>query len=597
MSFEEITTIVIIILAIILFATEYLSVDLVGVLIICSLILSGVLDPEEGVKGFANSATVTVAAMFVLSEALLKTGFLDVVYPTIKKLFQKNYQITISSIMIGVGSISAFINNTPVVATLIPIISNAARKSGKTPSKYLIPLSYGAIFGGTCTLIGTSTNLLVSGIAEENGLEPFSMFLLFPLGIIFFITGVIYMNIVGAKLLPERLKKDSLESQFQTQEYLTEFKITHESPAIDKTLEEVFIKNDLDVEILQIRRESISYDNPSDDFVLKENDVLFVRGDVEKIKQIIKRKGLELREYQTQEEGKSPEKYLLEVVILPNSQLVGKRLQDINFTEIFHSNVLAIRQSGRLKYKELNNLKLKSGDILLLQTSKKERQNILELESKRQAPFTSINEMLIGRLQKRKLFLVLFTVSAIVVLATLGIVDIMAGALAGIVFLNLTGVLTMNDTYRAIDWRVIFLLAGALSLGTAMQKTGIAADIGELLVFEIGSVYGTIVLISALYLTTSLLTEIMSNNAAVALLVPIAISISKTIYVDPTPLLMAITFAGSASFMTPVGYQTNTMVYSAGAYNFKDFLKIGTPLNIIFWILATFLIPIIYPLK
>ncbi|MGK7389417.1 MAG: SLC13 family permease [Candidatus Cyclobacteriaceae bacterium M2_1C_046] len=596
MSYEEIVTIVVIILAMVLFATEYLTVDLVALLIIATLVISGVLVPEEGVKGFANRATITVAAMFVISEALLKAGFLEAVSPFIGKIFQKKYLVTIASMMIGVGSISAFINNTPVVATLIPVVSNAARKAGKSPSKYLIPLSYGAIFGGTCTLIGTSTNILVSGIAVENGLDPFSMFLLLPLGLIFFLAGIIYMCLIGHKLLPERLKKDNIEYQYQINEYLTELKIVPHSDSSGKTIEDIFLKNGVDVEILQVKRDNRTFDNPKDDFQLKENDVLFIRGDIERIKELITKKGIELSEFENNKEEEEKETFLLEVVILPNSSLIGKRIGSINFTKKYHTNVLAIRQSGRLKYRNLKNTKIKAGDILLLQTNKGERENILELESKRQSPFMSISQIGLPKVNKQKLALVIFTVVTIVVLATLGLVNIMIGAIAGIVFLNLTNVLNMQDTYSAIDWQVIFLLAGALSLGTALQETGLAGKIGDFMIYQVGKEYGTIVLISSLYLTTSILTEVMSNNAAVALLAPIAISISGSLGLNPVPLLLAITFAGSASFMTPVGYQTNTMVHSAGPYKFHDFMKVGTPLNIIFWLIATFLIPIIYPL-
>lgn len=595
MDVDAIITVGVIIYAIILFATEYFSVDVVAVSLIVILVATGVITPAEGVKGFANNATVTVAAMFVLSAALIKTGIIETVAPRLSRLIEKGYKRSVAVMMVAVGSVSAFINNTPVVATLIPIVSNAAQKAEKNPSKYLIPLSFGAIFGGTCTLIGTSTNLLVSGIAEENGLSPFSMFLMAPFGLILSGVGMLYLLTVGRKLIPESETGKPLTESYGVHNYLTEIELVPGSGLSGSTIGKAFLENELDIDILQVKRGGQFIDNPKEDFELTEGDRLIIRGDIDKFKEVIRREELCFSPSLPTSTLEQENTVLLEVVVLNNSALEGKNLAEFNFSEKYRANVLAIRQRGKLKHTSFKNLKLQPGDMLLLQTSRSGYDEIRQLESSRDAPFTSIHETAIKGIQKKNLVVVGITLAAVILLATTNLLSIMIGALAGIVVLNIFGVIRMQEAYEAIDWKVVFLLAGALSLGTAMQASGVADSLAGFLIYFVGEKYGPVALVSALYLLTSILTEIMSNNASVALLAPIAISIAGSIGIDPLPLLLAITFAGSASFMTPVGYQTNTMIYSAGNYHFFDFMKVGGPLNLLFWLLATLLIPLIYP--
>jgi len=596
MGLDAIITIFIILIAILLFVTEYLTIDLVGLLLIVALVISGVISPAQGVKGFANNATITVAAMFVLSASLIKTGVIESVAPKLSQLIRRGYKRSIAIMMLAVGGISAFINNTPVVATLIPIVSNAAQKAKQKPSKYLIPLSFGAIFGGTCTLIGTSTNLLVSGIAEENGLSPFSLFLMVPFGLVIFAVGVLYMLTIGYRLIPFKKTGAPFADSYEMTDYLTEVEIISGSAMVGESLRNALLSDDLDIDVLQIRRNGDLLDKPMEDTILQENDCLLVQGDIHHIKSVMKREEIRLVTEFQNISFHEEEIILIEVVVLNNSALEGQSLNEFNFSEKYSANVLALRQRGKLKHNRLGDIKLQAGDMVLLQTNQAGYDQLRQLESERKAPFISINETAIKGIDQRNLFIVSATMLGIVLLASLNILSIMIAAIAGIVILNLAGVINMKDAYKAIDWKVIFLLAGALSLGTAMKESGLAKHISHFLIHNLGEHYGPIALISGLYLLTSLLTELMSNNASAALLAPIAISIAGTMQVDPVPLLLAITFAGSASFMTPVGYQTNTMIYSAGNYRFSDFIKVGAPLNLLLWIMATFLIPVFYPL-
>ncbi len=598
MGYEAYVTIAVVVIAFVLFATEYFTVDHIALSIIGVLVVSGVLTPEEGVGGFANTATITVAAMFILSNCLIQTGIVEGIAPLMTRLMRAGYHTALLGIMSVVGSISAFINNTPVVATFIPIISNASQKTKTPSSKYLIPLSFGAILGGTCTLIGTSTNLLVSGIAADNGLKPFSMFLMAPLGLIFFIAGITYMLVVGKKLTPSNKEVRDLRNEAEIKNYTTEIRVTTERNAQDEelTIRNIFKKDGSEVVVLQVFRENRIYKSPTKEFELRKDDILLVQGDMDKMKSILQNEALSLTEALSDKHFPEEETTLVEIVILPNSELSEKSLNSKEFFQKYNSKVLAIRQRGKQRFENLDRIFLRAGDILLLQTNEKGYQMLSNAMGSWQTPFLSMRETGLKKVQKGRLALVGATIALAIILATLDIIPIMVGALCAIAILLFFKVTTMSEAYKSIDWKVIILLAGALSLGEAMNKSGVSQQIADLLIHNIGSHFGPIAVISALYLTTSLLTEIMSNNAAAALLAPIAISIAATMGVDAVPFLLSIAFAGSASFMTPIGYQTNTMVYSAGNYKFRDFTRIGTPLNILLWIMATFLIPVFYPL-
>ena len=595
MSIEAYITTAVILLAFILFATEYFSIDLIAISIIGVLVITGVLSAEDGLKGFANEATLTVAAMYVLSDALLKTGLIDNLTPYFERLLSKGYRWAMLVVITGTGSISAFINNTPVVASMIPIINSASAKSKIPVSKVLIPLSFGAMFGGCCTLIGTSTNLLVSGIAHKNNIEGISMFTMAPLGLIFFAIGTIYLVLVGKKLLPDR--KSSLDQdEIQIKNYVTEVKVKEPENDSMVTIDSIFSKEGLEVDVEQLKRGESIIKDPDENQILYAGDYLLIKGDRSKIRKLIDTESLIIAEDHNAHVFKDVPSIMLEIVILPNSKFINQKLSELDFFTRYRAKVMAIRQRGKKRINDLDEVKLQAGDILLLQTTETGHKIIRFAENRLPAPFLSLNEKSLKKVDRWRLFFVIGIIATIITLAATNVLPISIGALAAIAVLVFFKVTTMESAYRAIDWKVIMLLAGALCLGEAMSQSGLSEMVANFLVGNIGEQLGPIAVVSALYLTTSILTEIMSNNAAAALLAPIAISIAGAFGVNPVPFLLSIAFASSASFITPIGYQTNTMVYSAGNYAFTDFVKIGTPLNIIFWIVATFLIPVFYPL-
>jgi di/tricarboxylate transporter len=573
--------------AVILFATERLPVDLTALVIMGAMLLSGIIMPQDAIGGFSNPATVTVGAMFVLSAGLFKTGAVNILGGLLGRVGRKSFWLVLIVMMLMVGTLSAFINNTAAVAIFLPVVLAIARDCGFSAARMLMPLSFASMFGGVCTLIGTSTNILVSSIAERHGLDPIGMFETTALGLIFFAAGSLYMLLAGVRMIPDRDAEKERGPVFGSGDYLIEIILEPEARSVGTLLAESPLLNDIDIRGVEVFRDGALINDPPDRLMLQAGDHLKVRCDLENFRKLKGRRGITLR----QENGLavSEEAKLVEAGVASGSTLDGRSLKQARFGSRYGLTALAVRHRGRIMRDDLESMKLRAGDVLLFEVEAPHLDQLREDKT-----FVLVSQVDLPAFRKSLMLTAVAIVTGVVVAAASGVVPIVAGAIIGCILMVMTRCLTLDEAYASINWQVIFLLAGVLTLGTALEKTGAARLLGGYMVESVGA-WGPMALVSVIYLATSLLTEMMSNNATAALLAPIAISAAESLGIDSRPLLMAITFAASASFMTPVGYQTNTLIYGPGQFRYADFLKVGTPLNIIFWVLATIFIPRFWP--
>ncbi|MCX2740546.1 SLC13 family permease [Pontibacter anaerobius] len=581
----------IILLAVILFVTDRLSIDTVAILTMVLFMVTGILTPAEGFAGFSNPATITVASMFIISSAIFKSGALNSIGLSLTRVGRNSYLLCLLALMLISGSLSAFINDTAVVALLMPVVIQVSKDIKVSPSKLLIPLSFGALLGGVCTLIGTSTNILVSGIAQAQGLEPLQMFEFLPAGIWFLLAGILYMFLIGRHLLPDRKVAENFSEEFDLGDYLTEIVLLPGSPLIGVPLQRSSLVRDLDIEVMQVMREKEKLQVfPA--LILRANDVLKVRIGVEKLKKLKQEQGVILkseRKFRDEDVGMY-DSMLYEAIVTPNSYMEGKSLKELNFRAYnYGASVLAIRHRDEIVHDKLAHVKLSAGDVLLIAANSEQAEKLRQNDD-----ILIISQTVRSNFNYSKILPVLIISILVVLAAATGLVPIVLSAIVGIVALVIFGCIRLDEAYNAIDWKVIFMLGGVLSMGAALEKTGAAKLLADYLILGVGA-YGPHALLSVFFFTTFMTTNFMSNNATAALLAPIAIVTAQELGVSERPFLMAVAYAASLSFMTPMGYQTNTMIYSPGNYRFSDYLKVGTPLNLIFWLLASIILPYFFP--
>jgi len=592
MTFEIGLVFSIIGLAIILFFTEKFTIDTVSIGVMVAFLLTGILNVEEGLSGFSNPATITVAAMFVVSAAIFNTGLLDSFTHKLSAQAGKGQTHLLFTLMISAGFLSAFISDTAVVALLMPAVIRLNKTDNIPPSKLLMPLSFGALMGGICTLLGTSTNILVSGIAEKAGLPSFGIFEMSLMGLVFFTTGLIYMLTIGRWLTPNRKPKSEVGDSIQLGNYLSELVILKDYEQLNEPLFKHKLFDKLPMKPLQIIRSDGRkirvYPNTS----IQEGDIIRINCDKETLEKIKSTAGIELKaDLKWNEENiTSEDERLYEALVTPNSFLINKNIKDLNFKKLYNQVlVIGIRHRSDMLNALLSKTDLRAGDILLLRASEESIQSVENSDD-----LLLLSETKSKVLNKTKSILTLAVLALIIGLASFEVFPIVVTAVAGGIALIMLGSLSTEQAYKAIDWKVILMLAGVLSMGLALEKTGGSQLIGDYIVESVGQ-FGPRAVMSSLFALTFIMTNVMSNNATAALLAPIAISIAAALDVDARPMLMAVTFAASLSFMTPMGYQTNTMIYTPGNYRFTDFIKVGTPLNLLLWIVATLGIPYFFP--
>ncbi len=590
---------------------EKVSVDVAALCSMGLLILTGILEPKEAFSVFSNDAAITVASMFVLSAALIRTGALERATRLLDRLGGGGTETRLLLVVLPlVALLSAFVNNTPIVVMFMPILIALATKHRLNQSALLLPLSYASIFGGLCTLIGTSTTILVSSTAQRLGQAPITMFEVTPLGIAMLIVGFAFVFAFGRRLLPARssLSQKALASP---RHFLTELIVTEDSPWIDQPLAKTPLAADGDLNILDVRRSGSTVAVPLGEIRLKAGDILRVTGSMQHLVGIQTLPGLHLKAehryaqsmLDTQTASSAPADVaarksalpsealrLVECIVSHSSPLVGRSVRDLDFRRRYSVLVIALhRRGGDVMERDFSRLPLEPGDSLLLEG---EEQAISRLEA--DDDFLVLNRVTQRAPRRSKRIIALSLAVAVVILATVGVLPIAALALIAAVLCVLFRCLDPHEAYEAIEWRIIMLIFGMLSLGLALEKTGgakLAAE-GILHLFQDA---GPWVVLSVVLLLCSTLTEFLSNNAVGVLFTPIVINIADQIGVDARPFLMAVVLGASASFATPIGYQTNTLVYGAGGYRFSDFLRVGVPLNIVVWLVGSLLIPLFWP--
>ncbi len=584
MTLEIALVFAILVAALVVFALDLFPIDFVAFSILALMLILGPflgLAPEEAIIGFSNPATITVLAMFILSGAIQRTGMVNWLARRTVRLAQGSELRQLLLVMGLVGPISAFINNTAVVAILIPFVITLAHQHRRAPSKLLIPLSYTSQLGGVVTLIGTSTNILASALIAQEGYRSFGMFEFSKIGLLIFATGVIYLLLVGRKLLPERRTEADIAEKYQVKDYLTEVVVLENSPLVGKTLAESGLSRRFDIHVLEIIRDGQKLSYPLADKVLQPGDILFIRANREQLLKIKDEEGLALEPevHHGPPPARDEELGLLEVIIAPNSDLIGGTLESTNFRNRYNCTVIAIRKHGAVIRERLGQVRLDFGDTLLLQGERGALEQI-----KREPGFIVTEEVQLEAFRTEKIPVALAILGGVVLLAALG-VPILVTALVGCVLMVLTGCLTVNELHESIRWDVIFLLAGVIPLGLALERTG-GAQLLAGLATQLAQDAPPIVALFIFYIATMVLTELISNNAAVVVMVPVGVVAAETLGIDPRAVVLAIMFAASTSFSTPVGYQTNTMVYGPGGYKFTDFLRVGGPLNLLLALLT-----------
>ena len=586
-------TLILLLLALVLFGSEKLPVDVVGIILVIGMVVFGVLNVQEAVAGFGNDIIITIAGLFVLVGGLIKTGLVDLIG---RRLYQiaGNNEFVLTALIMMVAAVSASVlKNTTTTAMFLPVILGLANKAKIPPSKLLMPMAFGAILGGSCTLIGTSTNLAVSGAIKRYGMEPFSMFELTPVGVVTVAVGMIYMLFIGRKLLPRRGGEDSLTEQYQIREYISELLVLPESNLVGKTLGEANLNLELDLNVICIIRDEEAI-LPTPRERIRRRDLLIVEGTLTDILRVKEEVGLEIKPEFLLSDNilESGETELFEVMVLRDSRLVGRTLKSINFRQTYNLTVLAVNRHGETFYKKLSDVALKFGDVLLVQGNRKTIQ-----------PYVSEGEMLLledvsasgMRTEKRRWAIAAFALFLSLSLSKviIGIeVPLTIAVLFGVLLLLATKTIRYAELYSLIDFRLLVLIACMISFGTAMEKTGADVYLAALIRDYFGG-YGPTAVLAGFFALTVFLTQPMSNQAAALVVIPVAIQTATILGLNPRTFAVAVTYAASFSFITPLE-PACVLIYTPGRYKFMDFVKVGAFLTIAVFIVSIILVPIFW---
>ncbi len=602
MTWEIATVLALVVFAFVQFMRERWPTDLTGLVVFAILLLLSQLPGENSfpevsalLRVFANAAPLTVAAMFILTYALERTGAITRALGALESATNLGPRGLLFIMMAATAFVSAFINNTPVVVVGLPIAMHLAKRAGVSASIFLIPLSYAAVIGGCCTLVGTSTNILASGLLAESGNAPLGMFELGAVGLPLAFVATAYVVWFAPKILPTRktLAQDIEEGGIS--EYVVEATVQQRSPAIGKTLSDAGLGSRSGLRVIEVLRGEGAEFEPLDTLRLRAGDTLVVAGAPKAVADILSMQGVKLQAEHGGGAEAATEGHLAEAIVGPLAEIVGRGLRDLNFRQRFGLVVLAIHRRGINLSRGFENIPLQPGDTLLVLGSdtaldQLRRSSDLMLLDRTRVPTSA---------QRASAPLVFGTLASVILAATFEVIPIEVASLVGCAFLMAVGAIKPRQAYRSIDWSLMFLIYSTLALGLAMESTGAARLIAEQMANGatafVADAWKPLVLLAVIYFLTMVITEVLSNNATVVLMMPIALGLAAQLGLDARPFAIAITLASSAAYATPIGYQTNTYVYSAGGYRFGDFMRLGAPLNLIYFAGAMLIIPLVWP--
>ncbi|MCH8339111.1 MAG: SLC13 family permease [Chloroflexi bacterium] len=592
MTLDIALTISIILGALILFATEKLRVDVVALLVLISVGVLGLIPAKELFSGFSNSAVITVWAVYMVSGGLFKTGVANAMGTAILKIAGNTESRLIATIMLTVGVLSAFMNNVGATAMLLPAVVGISRVTKVAVSKLLIPLAFASLLGGAMTLIGTPANILATGILAERGLPTFGFFEFAPMGIVVLVTGVLYMVLIGRRLLPVREGALGREEVYNIRDYVTEVRVSPESSLIGKTLLESRLGQDFDLTVLALQRENGKQPRLRRDIVIQIGDLLVVESSASDLMAARQSLGLTVEAERNFDLGslERGDVQLIEATLAPRSHIVGRSLRDVRFRDRYGFTALAISRQGEVITQRLRDVPLKFGDSLLLQGPPRRVKQLQEGEN-----FLVLEPIETEQFRRNKAPI---AVAALVLAIGLAIFAGMAISLAMViaaVIMILTGALRIEEAYESVDWRTVFLVAGMLPLGLAMELTGTARLLADVILGVFGP-FGALATLAGIYLLAALITQPMSNAAAIVLIVPIALDTAAGMGANYKTFTMAVVIGAATSFLSPVGHKANVLVFGPGGYKFTDYARVGAILTVLLLIVSMIFLPIFWPL-
>jgi len=592
MTTEIALTLSIIVAALVLFATEKLRVDLVALLVLLAVGMLRLVEPEQIFDGFANPAVITVWAVYIVSGGLLKTGVADALGRGILRLGGDKEPRLIATIMVTCGVISAFMNNVGATAMLMPAVVGISRRTKIAVSKLLIPLSFSSLLGGAMTLIGTPANLLAMGILADRGLPTLRFFEFTPMGIILLTTGSLYMVLLGRRLLPVREGTQGRQAVYRLREYVSDVRVSTTGPLAGKTLLESRLGQDYDLTVLAVERDGVSLSPIGRDTLIQAGDLLTVKGSADDLLTARQALGLTLEvERRLDLKRLEPENVqLIEATLSPHSGLAGRTLRGVRFRDRYGFTALAIWRQGAAITEKLRDVPLQFGDALLLQGP---RHRVRELQEG--TDFLVLEPLDLEQLRRKKAPIALSALVMAVLLVVFADYHISLAMMIAAVLMILTGCLSIEEAHESIDWRTVFLVAGMLPLGTAMQATGTARYLANLMLGALGD-FGPVALLGGTYLLAALITQAMSNAAAIVLIVPIALDTALGLGANHITFTMAVVIGAATSFLSPVGHKANVLVLGPGGYHFFDYARVGALLTVALFIVSMVFLPLLWPL-